>query len=258
MSAHATMIARLEAYKSQKLQGGRPALAAPPDGLRSPPSLTVAAQREASLADQEPVILRAQQFLQSQKGAERVAEPDSQPEPEPELEPEPEPKLEQELDSGDSPGRRQLSVDLIRDESGFGVEYTVTADSRLMVVSCSCRPTAGQRSPTPGLEIVGLAGQPVKGNAEALYGALDSIRDQVPIGGTVEWTFEPPQATLGDATKSLVDSMAAHLAPAGGESPPPPPQNAHLVSADAEETRRSGKSRVELQREWRHNAGIRS
>ncbi len=255
MSAHATMLARLEAYKSQKQQQEeRPVPAAPPDGLRSPPSL--AATRDASPADQEPVILRAQQFLHSQANAGRVAEPDPEPEPEPELEPE----LEPEPESGGSRrGRQQLSVELVRDASGFGVEYTVTADSRLMVVSCSCRPTAGQSSPTPGLEIVGLAGQPVKGNAEALHAALDSIRDRVPIGETVEWTFEPPQAALGDETKRLVDSMAAHLAPVGGgNSAPPPPHDAQLVSGDAQETRRSGKSRTELQREWRHNAGIRS
>ena len=164
MSAPTTVLARLEAFKTQKQQRPRE------PALRSPPSLSAVSESRDASAGPEPAILRAQQFL-AQSTAVRVAEPAAPPAPQPESEPAEQPQPE----SGVARGRQQLSVELARDQRGFGIEYTVTADARLVVVSCSCRPAAGQSSPTPGLEIVAVDGQVVKGNAEALYAALDAI-----------------------------------------------------------------------------------
>ena len=245
------LASRLAEFKREQQEGhggaggallrAPPALAALPSRTQAPgaagteaPSAAAAAEpdRGATGGYSGDTIQRAQQFLHS-NAAEPTAQPATVPTPAP---PAPPPARSQQL----------LRVDLIKDVRGFGVEYTVTADARLVVVSCTAN--VGQSSPQPGQEIVGLDGQSVAGNPEAMRAALDSIRDAVPDGEKVEWLFGPPQAALGDETVQMAESMAAHLA-AGR---PVADETRRTVALEAQ--RESGKSKVELQREWRHNA----
>ena len=147
-----------------------------------------------------------------------------------------------------APPRGNLTVELTKDVRGFGVEYTVTADARLVVVSCAAT-AAGEDLPSPGHEIIRLGGQEVAGSPEAMRAALDSVRASVQDGDTVEWMFAPPQGARDDETVRMAENMAAHLTAGRAAASP-----GH--AAGAEPPRESGtrKSKTELQHEWRHNA----